>query len=82
MKITIYNKLKKYDSYLTTAVKANYIRSLTTKEVDELVEIGSELKITLTNRSCGTCILGFMKKLGVPYLEQKEKLKDKKENKE
>lgn len=81
MKITLFNRLKKYDSYLTSAHYYNYIRSLTTKEVDEIVEIGAELGITIQTRHCPKCTLTFMKRLAVPYFEQKQKLEGKKNGK-
>ena len=82
MKITVYNKLKKFDSWLTTANKGNYIRSLTNKQVDELIEIGNEIGIIYKNNHCPKCILDFVKKLSIPYFEQKQKLEDKKNQKE
>ena len=82
MKITAYNKLRKYESYLITAHKANYIRALTNSQVEELIEIGNEVGIHYKNNHCPKCALEFMKKLAVPYFEQKQKLEDKKNGKE
>lgn len=82
MKITVYNKLRKYESYLTTAVKGNYIRSLTNTQVEELIGIGKEIGIEHKNNHCPTCTLAFMKKLAIPYFEQKQKLENKKEEKQ
>ena len=82
MKITVYNKLKKFDSWLATANKGNYIRSLTNKQVDELIEIGNEIGIVYTNNHCPKCILDFVKKLSIHYFEQKQKLEDKKNQKQ
>lgn len=82
MKITIYNKLRKFDYYITTATRGNYIRSLSTTQVEELKSIGKELGIELQNGHCPKCLLDFIKKLGIPYLEQKDKLEQKKKDKE
>ena len=80
MKITVYNKLKKFDSWLTTANKGNYIRSLTNKQVDELIEIGNEIGIVYKNNHCPKCILDFVKKLSMPYFEDKKNQKDEQED--
>ena len=81
MKITAYNQLRKYESYLTTATQGNYIRSLTNKQMEELIKIGEEVGIKHTNNHCPKCALEFMKKLAIPYFEQKQKLELKKEEK-
>ena len=81
MKITIYNKLKKYDSFLTTAHKGNFIRSLTNAQIEDLIAIGSEIDIHYKNNHCPKCALEFVKKLAIPYFEQKDKLELKKEEK-
>ena len=82
MKITIYNKLKKYEHYLYTAHKADYIRGLTSKQVDDLINAGAELDIAYKHNGCPKCLLTFVKKLAKPYFEQKEKLEQKKKDKE
>lgn len=82
MKITAYNKLRKYEPYLITAYKANYIRALTNIQVEELIEIGNEVGIYYKNNHCPKCALEFVKKLAVPYFEQKQKLEEKKNGKE
>ena len=82
MKITVYNKLKKFDSWLTTANKGNYIRSLTNKQVDELIEIGNEIGIVYKNNHRTKCILDVVKTLSMTYFEQKQKFEDKKNQKD
>lgn len=81
MKITVYNKLRKYESYLITAHEGNYIRSLTNTQVEELISIGKEIGILYKNNHCPKCALDFVKKLAIPYFEQKEKLELKKQEK-
>lgn len=81
MKITVFNQLKKYESYLNTANFANYIRGLTNAQVDELIRLGKELGINHKNNHCPKCTLDFVKKLAVPYFEQKQKMEDKKNGK-
>lgn len=72
-----YYKLRKYESYLTTATKADYIRALTNTQLEELIIIGEELGIIYKNNHCPKCALQFVKKLAVPYFEQKTKLEKK-----
>ena len=81
MKITVYNKLKKYESFLITAHQGNYIRSLTNVQIEELIAIGNEIGISYKNNHCPKCALDFVKKLAVPYFEQKDKLELKKKEK-
>lgn len=80
MKITIFNKLKKYESYLYTAHNGNFIRSLTNSQVEDLIKIGEELGIIYKNNHCPKCALDFVKKLAAPYYEQKKKLEEKKKS--
>lgn len=78
MKISTYYKLRKYEKHLTTAYKSNYIYGITSKETEELIEIGKELGIIYKNNHCPKCKLNFLKKLAKPYFEQKTKLEEKK----
>lgn len=82
MKMNLFYKLRKYESYLYTAYKADYIRSLTAPQVKELSEIGGEIGIPYQHNGCPKCVLNFIKKLAKPYFEQKEELDKKKKDKE
>lgn len=82
MKITTYNKLHKYESYLYTAKYANYIRSLTNLQVEDLITAGSEIDIHYKNNHCPACVLNFVKKLAEPYFAQKEKMENNRKNKQ
>lgn len=82
MKITIYNKLRKFENHFITAVKANYVRLLTSPQLSELIPIGEELGIKVGDVTCSKCVLTFIQKIGKLYLEQKEKLDEKKAQKE
>jgi len=81
MKINVYNKLRKYESFLQTALEGNFIRSLTNSQMEELIAIGAEIGINHKNNHCPACALAFIKKLAVPYFEQKTKLESKKAEK-
>jgi len=81
MRMDLYYKLRKYESYLITASKANYIRGLNNKQIDELISIGDEIDIHYKNNHCPSCLLAFVKKLAKPYFAQQESLKMKEEEK-
>ena len=72
----IFDGLNKYESYLITASKADYIRSLTNKQMDELISLGDSLGIIYKNNHCPKCALEFVKKLATPYFEEKQKMEE------
>ena len=82
MNIATFNKLKKYEKYLYTAKYANYIRTLTNSQVEDLIVAGAMIDIHFKNNHCGVCILNFVKRLADKYFEQKEKNENKKKNNE
>lgn len=77
MKANSFKILEKYDSYFITASKADFIRGLTTTQLNELIGVAAELGIYYKNNHCPKCILEFMKKLAVPYFEHKENVEKK-----
>ena len=77
MKATLFKTLEKYDSYFITASKADFIRGLTTPQLNELIAVAAELGVYYKNNHCPKCTLEFMKKLAVPYFEHKENIKNK-----
>lgn len=81
MKITLFNKLRKYESYLYSAQNANYIRGIIVKDLEELISIGDEVGIHYKYNHCPKCVLDFIKKMAKPYFEQKEKLEQKAQEK-
>lgn len=76
--ITTYNKMRKYESYLTTAHKANYIRGLSRTQLDELIACGKDIDIIYKYNGCPKCVLEFVQRLAVPYFELKQRMEDKK----
>ena len=77
MKANLFKILEKYDSYFITASKADFIRDLTTTQLNELIGVAAELGIYYKNNHCPKCTLEFMKKLAVPYFEHKENVEKK-----
>lgn len=63
--------LEKYESYFNTAIKAEYIRGLTSKQINELHTIYQEIfKKKLNNLTCNSCVFNMVKDLGIYYYEQ------------
>lgn len=77
MKINLFNRLRKYETWMYTAVKADYIRGLTATQMNDLIDIASELGIKHVNNHCPKCNLDFVRKIGVLFFEQKEKMEKK-----
>lgn len=65
--------LKKYESYLQTAYKSDYIRCLCQKDAIELASVYQELGFQHPNLSCGNCKLNMCRNLGKIYFNQDEK---------
>jgi len=82
MKLGTYQKLRKYEAWLTTAHKADFIRSLSNSQMEDLIAIAKEEGIHHTNNHCPKCALEFMKKLARPYFEFQEKMENNKKKKE
>ena len=62
-----YERLKPYEHFFTTAIEGSYIRSLTNKEINVLIDVAHELGIDFKNNHCPSCILTFVKKVGKLY---------------
>lgn len=82
MKITTFNKLRKYENYLYTAKYANFARGLTNTQIEDLITAGNDINIIYKNNHCPVCILRFLKQLAEPYFEQKEKMENNRKQKQ
>ena len=71
MKDETFAVLANFDSYFYTATQANFIRGLTTTEINSLIGAAKEVGILYTNNHCPKCTLDFIKKLAVPYFKEK-----------
>lgn len=63
----LYNRLKPFEQYLGTAYRAQYVRGLTSKQLDELTLIAKELGITFKYNGCSKCTYNFVKRLADLY---------------
>lgn len=66
----VFVNLKKYEDYLRTAYKYNYVRGVTSTELDEMIELGKQLGIDYIRKNCPRCNLEFIKRLGTIYYEK------------
>lgn len=76
-------KLEKYRKTFETAVRSGFARnvgSIALKEIEEVYDeaLGSHYTY---NNGCSVCVLGFLKKVGEPFLKESE-IYRKKEEKE
>lgn len=76
-------KLEKYRKTFETAVRSGFARnvgSIALKEIEEVYDgaLGSHYTY---NNGCSVCVLGFLKKVGEPFLKESEiyRKKDEKE---
>ena len=81
MRIIEFNRLRKYESYLATALRGNFIRSMSIKQVEEIEDISMELGMGWKYNHCPNCLLNQMKRLAVEYFKQKEKNENNKKKK-
>ena len=76
MQLTTFRKLQKYEHFLYTAEYSNYIRTLTTKQVDDMIKIAAEIDIIYSHNHCPLCLLKFVQRVAKPYFEFKQKMED------
>lgn len=69
-----YKALSKYEDRFYCAVYSNYVRNIGSKELNELVSTYNELTgnhLTISNPSCGACVLRVFRTIGKYYFDQK-----------
>lgn len=60
-------ELAKYETYFNTAVKADYIRCLSAKDKEHLIEVYHQLGKKIGNKNCNSCVLEMVKYIGNAY---------------
>ena len=76
-----YKVLSKFEDRLYTAVYSNYVRNIGSRELNELISTYNEITgnhLTISNPSCGACVLRVFRTIGKYYFEEKEKNNKKK----
>lgn len=78
MKKKTFDKLKKYERYMTTAVHANYITGVTRKAASEIAELYNDTYGTHeTTTTCTKCVLKWVKRLAADWFAMKEEIETK-----
>lgn len=74
-----YDSLSKYEKTFKSALKSNFAR-LSVGEFNDIANIYAEMykeNLTQSQKSCSTCRLKALKKIGNDYFKYKEKLEEK-----
>ena len=70
-----YKALSKYEDRFYCAVYSNYVRNIGSKELNELISTYNEITgnhLTISNPSCGVCVLRVFRTIGKYYFDQKD----------
>ena len=81
MQMKSYKALSKYEDRMYTAVFSDYVRNCSSRELNELISTYNEITnnhLTISNPSCGACVLRVFRTIGKYYFDQKEKNNKKK----
>lgn len=80
-----YKALSKYEDRFYCAVYSDYVRNIGSRELNELISTYNEITgnhLTISNPSCGACVLRVFRTIGKYYFDQKaadQKAADQKE---
>ena len=80
-----YKILQKYEDRFYCAVYSDYVRNCSSRELNELISTYNEITnnhLTISNPSCGVCVLRVFRTIGKYYFDQKaadQKAADQKE---
>lgn len=69
-----YKALSKFEDRLYTAVFSDYVRNCSSRELNELISTYNEITgnhLTISNPSCGVCVLRVFRTIGKYYFDQK-----------
>ena len=81
MQMKSYKALSKYEDRMYTAVYSDYVRNIGSRELTDLISTYNEITnnhLTISNPSCGVCVLRVFRTIGKYYFDEKEKNKKKK----
>ena len=70
-----YKLLSKYEDRFYCAVYSDYVRNVGSKELNELISTYNEITgnhLTISNPSCGACVLRVFRTIGKYYFDQKD----------
>ena len=81
MQMKSYKALSKFEDRMYTAVFSDYVRNIGSRELTDLISTYNEITnnhLTISNPSCGACVLRVFRTIGKYYFEEKEKNNKKK----
>ena len=81
MQMKSYKALSKYEDRMYTAVYSDYVRNIGSRELTDLISTYNEITgnhLTISNPSCGACVLRVFRTIGKYYFDEKEKKQKKK----
>lgn len=70
-----YKQLSEYEDRMYTAVYSNYVRNIGSRELTDLISTYNEITgnhLTISNPSCGVCVLRVFRTIGKYYFDQKD----------
>lgn len=73
-----YKALSKYEDRFYCAVYSNYVRNIGSRELTDLISTYNEITgnhLTISNPSCGACVLRVFRTIGKYYFDQKLQIK-------
>ena len=79
-----YKALSKFEDRMYTAVFSNYVRNIGSRELTDLISTYNEITgnhLTISNPSCGACVLRVFRTIGKYYFDQKDADQKEKNNK-
>ena len=85
MQMKSYKALSKFEDRFYCAVYSDYVRNIGSRELNELISTYNEITgnhLTISNPSCGACVLRVFRTIGKYYFDQKaadQKAADQKE---
>ena len=63
-------ELSRFESYFNTAIKSDYIRCLSAKDKEFLIQVYTQLGKKIGNKNCSGCVLAMVKYIGTEYYKQ------------
>ena len=76
-----YKSLSKYEDRFYCAVYSDYVRNIGSQELTDLISTYNEITgnhLTISNPSCGACVLRVFRTIGKYYFDQIQKEKNNK----
>lgn len=83
MQMKSYKALSKYEDRFYCAVYSDYVRNIGSRELTDLISTYNDItgnRLTISNPSCGACVLRVFRTIGKYYFDQKDQKVQKEKN--